>query len=154
MSDKNRERFLYCFLESNPEKLRALGRLFKRPWWTRIWIAQEFPLAKQGNAIVRSGKHESTWWSILVTAYAINEFWNMVGGIIWEKYLGGTIEGHQHGIRLAQCRKVDAALPHFALLESLNQHRDCAATDSREKVYVSLASPETSRRMGKNPPHL
>jgi hypothetical protein len=138
MNDKHREKILYCFAESNPDKLRALVRLFKRPWWTRMWIVQELSLAEQGKAIVRCGKQESTWWNFLVAAYAINEFWNMVSGIIWLKYPDETVEGHQHGIRLAQCRKIDANLPGFTLLELLNQHRDCAATDPRDKVYGLL----------------
>jgi hypothetical protein len=151
MNEKHRERFLYCFAESSPEKLRALGRLFKRPWWTRMWIVQELSLAKQGNAIVRCGKYESTWLSFLVAAYAIDSFWNMVAGIIWEKYPDETVEGHQHGIRLAQCRKVDAILPEFTLLELLNQHRDCAATDARDKVYGLLGLAGDVAKIGLQP---
>lgn len=138
MNDSHRERFMHCFAESTPDKLKALGRLFKRPWWTRIWIVQELSLAQQGNAVMRCGKYKSTWWNFLVAAYAIDEFWNLVIGSIGQKCPDETLEGHQHGIRLAQCRNVDPALPGFTLLELLNQHRDCAATDPRDKVYGLL----------------
>lgn len=137
-SEKHREEFLFHFAESSSAKLKALCRLFKRPWWTRIWVVQELSLAKQDRAIVRCGKHSAPWLDFLVAAYAIDNFYQMVCGIIWNMYQDETIEGHQHGIRMAQCRNVDSNLPGFTLLELLNQHRDCAATDPRDKVYGLL----------------
>jgi hypothetical protein len=150
-NNRQREQFFHSFAESTPERLRALGRLFKRPWWTRIWIVQELSLAKQNNAIVRCGTHVTPWTNFLVTAYAIDEFWHMVSRMIWEEYPDEKVESHQHGIRLAQCRKVDAALPDFTLLELLNQHRDCAATDPRDKVYGLLGLSGDVAKIGLEP---
>jgi hypothetical protein len=116
-----------------------------------MWIVQELSLAKQGDAIVRCGKHKSIWWDFLIAAYAIDGFLDMVGGIIWERYPDETVECHQHGVRLAQCRKIDAILPDFALLELLNQHRDCAATDPRDKVYGLLGLAGDVATTGLNP---
>jgi hypothetical protein len=150
-NNQQREQFFHSFAESTPEKLRALSRLFKRPWWTRIWIVQELSLAKQGNAIVRCGTLVTAWTNFLITAYAIDEFWHMVSGMIWEEYPDEKVESHQHGIRLAQCRKVDATIPDFTLLELLNQHRDCAATDPRDKVYGLLGLSGDAAKIGLKP---
>ncbi|KAF2123036.1 heterokaryon incompatibility protein-domain-containing protein [Lophiotrema nucula] len=151
LNEKHREEFLFRFAESSSEKLRALCRLFKRPWWTRIWVVQELSLAKQDRAVVRCGKHTAPWLEFLVAAYAIDNFWDMVCGIIWNKYQDETVEGHQHGIRMAQCRNVDSTLPGFTLLELLNQHRDCAATDPRDKVYGLLGLAGDVKTIGLTP---
>ncbi|KAJ8114391.1 hypothetical protein ONZ43_g4912 [Nemania bipapillata] len=43
--------FLDTFESAEPKEVRALCQLFKRPWWTRVWVVQELTLANQQEAI-------------------------------------------------------------------------------------------------------
>ncbi|KAF2260778.1 HET-domain-containing protein [Lojkania enalia] len=138
LSDKNKEDFFNILSACNPEVARAVGRLFKRPWWTRVWVVQELSLANQATSIVRCGAQVAPWLSFLVTAYAINEFWSLMNGIISTKFPDERLDGTEHGVRMAQCRNINPEFPGFTLLELLNQHRDCEATDPRDKIYGLL----------------
>jgi hypothetical protein len=137
-SDQQRESFLQIFGNSSSEVLLALVRLFKRPWWTRMWIVQEVSLATQDVVNLNCGHWEATWLDFLVAAYAIEVQREEIGGEIWTTWPEESFDAWQHGVRLSQCRNVDSSLPGFTLLELLHQHRDCAATDPRDKVYGVL----------------
>ncbi|XXG95638.1 hypothetical protein Hte_001906 [Hypoxylon texense] len=132
------EAFLDVFEAAEPRDVRALGQLFKRPWWTRVWVVQELTLANQQAAIVRCGEVAAPWLSFLITAYAIEASWFIVDAIISGVSPDDKLDGFNNGIRMAQCRKADLAHPPFALLELLHQHRDCESTDPKDKVYGLL----------------
>lgn len=121
-----------------PKTIKALNDLFNRPWWTRVWIVQELSLAKQPEAHVICGSISMPWLSFLVAAYAVEELWNTANHLLWSEYPDEPLNGFQTGIRMAQCRYSDATFPRFRLLELLNQHRDCEATNARDYVYGLL----------------
>lgn len=121
-----------------PMAVKSLTDLFKRPWWTRIWVVQELSLARQATATVRVGHLTSSWLSWLVTAHAIESAWFIVADLATSVSADRHTEGFLNGIRMSQCRIVNASMPGFTLLELLNQHRDCEATNARDKVYGLL----------------
>jgi hypothetical protein len=137
--------------KTSPTAVKALTDLFKRPWWTRIWVVQELSLAKQYSAIVRVGHLTTPWLSWLITAYAIESSWFIVNYLATSVSADRRLEGYLQGIRMAQCRKLDPTLPGFTLLELLNQHRDCEATNPRDKVYGLLGLAGDTEAIGVKP---
>ncbi len=130
--------FLEIFEGTEPEEIRAISQLFKRPWWTRVWVVQELTLANQQAAIVRCGEAAGPWLSFLITAYAIESSWFIVNAIITGVFPDVKLDAFNNGIRMAQCRRVDSTHTPFALLDLLHQHRDCESTDPKDKVYGLL----------------
>ncbi|KAI0107174.1 heterokaryon incompatibility protein-domain-containing protein [Nemania sp. FL0031] len=130
--------FLEVFEGAQPREVRALSQLFKRPWWTRVWVVQELTLANQQAAVVRCGEATTPWLSFLITAYAIDSCWFIVGEIVATIFPDDRVDAFNQGIRMAQCRRVDPTQPPFSLLELLHQHRDCESTDPKDKVYGLL----------------
>lgn len=122
----------------SPSTLHSLSQFFSQPWWTRIWCVQELSLARQSSAIVRWGLSAVPWLDVLVAAYAIELCLFVIRDIVEKEYPDDRVSGFNQGIRMAQCRKVDETNPPYTLLELLNQHRDCEATDPRDKVYGLL----------------
>lgn len=143
--------FIDIFECAEPQVVRALGQLFKRPWWTRVWVVQELSLAKQQAAIVRCGKAAAPWLSFLVAAYAIESCWFIVDAIVSGVFPDDKVDAFNNGIRMAQCRKVDPTHPPFALLELLHQHRDCESTDPKDKVYGLLGLSGDAEDIGITP---
>jgi hypothetical protein len=130
--------FLDIFEAAEPKEVRALCQLFKRPWWTRVWVVQELMLANQQAALVRCGEAAAPWLSFLVTAYAVESSWFIVDAIVTSVFPDDKVDAFNNGIRMAQCRRVDPTHPLFSLLELLHQHRDCESTDPKDKVYGLL----------------
>jgi hypothetical protein len=145
------EQFLEQFENSTPQTIKAMAQLFKRPWWTRIWVVQELSLAKQTGAIVRCGQQTVPWLAFLVTAYAIESSWFILEEIISGAFPDYKLDAFNHGIRMAQCRRVNPLHPPYTLLELLNQHRDCEATDPKDKVYGLLGLSGDVDRLGIKP---
>lgn len=143
--------FMDIFEGAEPEVVRALGQLFKRPWWSRVWVVQELSLAKQQAAIVRCGEAAAPWLSFLVAAYAIESCWFVVDAIVSGVSTDNKVDAFNNGIRMAQCRRVDPTHPPFALLELLHQHRDCESTDPKDKVYGLLGLSGDAQDIGITP---
>lgn len=137
-SAQYQDRFIEEFGACTPQVLRGLSYFFKRPWWTRVWVVQELALAKQPMAVVRCGWKTVAWLDFLIAAYAIEHSFFIVEAIISREYSDERLDAWNQGIRMAQCRKVEVAHPAFTLLELLNQHRDCEATDPRDKIFGLL----------------
>ncbi|KAH8597879.1 heterokaryon incompatibility protein-domain-containing protein [Bisporella sp. PMI_857] len=135
---KSQEVFAEEFEKCTPGVARALAHIFKRPWWLRVWIVQELSLAKQDMARVRCGGMVLPWLYFLITAYAIESSWFIIDSIISSGFPDERLDAFMQGIRMAQCRRTTPAGPCFTLLELLNQHRDCEATDPRDKVFGLL----------------
>lgn len=105
------QEFMEIFERVDPEIVRALGQLFKRPWWTRVWVVQELSLAKQQAAIVRCGDAAAPWLSFLIAAYAIESCWFIVDAIVSGVFPDDKVDAFNNGIRMAQCRRVDPTVP-------------------------------------------
>jgi hypothetical protein len=134
----SQELFLGEIERSLPTAVKAMADLYQRPWWTRVWVVQELSLAKQDTAIVRVGRMTSPWLNFLIAAYAIESSWFIVDAIISGVAPEMRLDGFLHGIRMAQCRRINLTDPGYTLLELLNQHRDCEATNPRDKLYGIL----------------
>lgn len=143
--------FIPHFQDCTPEILKALNCLYRRPWWTRVWVVQEVSLANQSQARVTCGRKTLRWVDFLIAAYAIEECWVEVNTILWEKFPDEPLDSFSNGIRLAQCRRVRDDQPPFTLLELLHQHRDCVATDARDCVYGLLGMSGDGHQMGIEP---
>lgn len=120
--------------KASPTAVKVLTDLFKRPWWTRVWVVQELSLAKQDVAIVHIGHLTSPWLSWLMTTYAIESSWFIVVYLAINVSEDPRTEGFLNGIRMSQCRKVNPMFPWYTIVELPNQHRDCEVTKLREKV--------------------
>lgn len=143
--------FIPLFQNCTPELLKALNCLYRRPWWTRVWVVQEVSLANQSKARVTCGRKTLRWVDFLIAAYAIEECWLEINTIIWDKFPDEPLDSFSHGIRLSQCRRIRDSDPPFTLLELLHQHRDCVATDPRDYVYGLLGMSGDGHEMGIEP---
>lgn len=123
---------------STSESIIALDGLFQRPWWNRVWIVQELSVAKQLAAKVRCGNATVLWNDLLVSAYVMEAHADFLSDMLGLKVPDEKIDGYLNGIRMAQCRRTQESQPRHRLLELLNLHRDCAATDPRDHVYALL----------------
>ncbi|ERF74073.1 hypothetical protein EPUS_08121 [Endocarpon pusillum Z07020] len=64
--------------------------------------------------------------------------WFIVDAIISDAFPDERLDSFTQVIRMAQCRRINLTHPPFVLQELLNQHRDCEATDPRDKVFGLL----------------
>lgn len=130
--------------ELSTEQLRAFTSLCKRPWFKRIWVVQEYALARQ--AVFYCGSDCFSWTNIgnflggildnlvkspieqLDQRYPLMIDGSIQNAVLNLLHLGGvsdmTSEGKQHDIV--------QALETFLALSKLN------ATDPRDKVYGCL----------------
>lgn len=134
--------------------VKALCDLFRLPWWTRVWVVQELALAKQDVAVVRCGHMTLPWTDFLITAHAIELSYFIVDAVLSSNFPDERVDSFSNGIRMSQCRRVRLSDPPFTLLELLNQHRDCEATDPRDKVYGLLGLAGDAEAIGIDPNYL
>ena len=139
------------FDNSTSELIIALNDLFQRPWWNRVWIVQELSVAKQLAAKVRYGNATVSWIDLLVSAYVMEAYANLLSDILGLKVPDERLDGYLNGIRMAQCRRTQESQPWLHLLELLNVHRDCASTDPRDHIYGLLGLSGDGHDMGLMP---
>ena len=148
---KHRADFENVFDNCPSEVVKALNGLFKRPWWTRVWVVQELSIADQSAAKVTCGNTTVSWLDFLLSAYAIEACWGILNDLLWSSYPDDALDGFNNGIRMAQCRHVQKSQPRHHLLELLHQHRDCEATDPRDHVYGLLGLSGDAHDIGVEP---
>src|SRR5438034_10260174 len=101
-----REPFAKEFEETDSLVLKALNDIFRRPWWSRVWVVQELSLAKQPNAVVLCAGNSVRWPDELVTAYAIEYCWFLIRERLEGDFPQEPLSGFQDGLRMSQCRRV------------------------------------------------
>jgi hypothetical protein len=74
-------------LDTLPDYEKEVGELFKLPYWTRVWIVQEYVLAKSINIWLRYLKRDGEMFSWLFEQLRINsEAWRNSRGSFWLKH--------------------------------------------------------------------
>ncbi|KAI4282890.1 MAG: hypothetical protein L6R38_002584 [Xanthoria sp. 2 TBL-2021] len=122
---------------------RAFFDLLERPWFTRTWIVQEAVMASK--AVLLCGTKSVPWIDFLdAFAYSIKQ--PSLMNILTPETLAYAL-----GL-LSACRAVQGG-PGQRLLDLLLQHRQCGASDSRDKVFAlcGLANDTGSNRLDVKP---
>jgi len=116
----------------------ALENLFSRPWFSRIWVLQEFKRAK--NPIFQCGKATFRWGE---TGDAIREFWDK-DGEIGPKYvkllgeLGKVVSMASTRVQVPMDVDFDTEYAARDLVRMLRIYGGCKATIPHDKVYGLL----------------
>ena len=128
--------------------MEAIEKLFRRPWWQRVWVIQEIALAK--DATLYCGRHCAKW-------DAFDEFLQMVNKISteqpfhsktnmtekWLEKIHTRLSGFLPGVMMSNIRhwRNEARgnhLPEPELLEILDLCRGSLCSDPRDRVYGVL----------------
>ena len=110
-------------------KWEALGRLFDRPWFERIWVIQE--AAKASQACVLCGNQQISWESIVRAGQAVVHnslkfMFTSVGYMPGGLFTPEGIESFRRGLQTAT---------DYELFSALVNTRAFKATDPRDKVF-------------------
>ena len=119
----------------NGDAWKALGSVLERPWFKRIWILQEFVLARQATFIC--GEHTV---NRDVPATVIRTIWQAAYGSYLRLQEHPTTIGPIHAISsMATFRDVVESQKQLQLITLMATTRDREATDSKDKVFALLS---------------
>jgi len=116
------------------EYWRAIAKLFRRNYFTRVWIVQEIALKKTAKAVC--GRHVADWDDVVeASAFLTSTSWTR-----WICTQWADLPESQHAIptilkAIEDMRKKDSQ---NSLLYSLIRTRRFLASDLRDKVYALL----------------
>ncbi|KAL9616479.1 MAG: hypothetical protein Q9160_008647 [Pyrenula sp. 1 TL-2023] len=108
------------FPKSRP-LIQALNSLFRRPWFTRVWVLQEAILPSRG--IVYCGERALDW-------SAIKDFNDWNTSKRWVTQLPFVVSMSKQSFTNGKPRSI--------MLKALLRARHCGATNPRDKVYALL----------------
>lgn len=121
----------------------SLTKIYRRPWFYRIWVYQELVLARN-DPIVHLG-HDSMPWSVFYDYLAsgpLNSVWQrMLQSLERAGYPSYIIDfevAATHVMALGQVRIRRKRGQKLSLLADLMTTRFCQATDPRDKIYGLL----------------
>jgi hypothetical protein len=138
----------FAFEEKNWE---AVKKLFERPWWTRVWVYQEFVVSKQvfflcgsesmSSQVFRSARSSWTWFC---SSSAINKVdrkkalivqaaeFGSIDQLDWQRIL--------YELRRTRIRRNQSYddIPRMDLLALLSFTSHLEATDPKDKLYALL----------------
>lgn len=122
------------------EESAAIESLLRRPWWSRAWVIQEVALGglgpKHSQITLRCGSECIKWVQLILAcsrmhanALRMRQSYPTVENVLnldtlpsrWSDEVLGTSESYA-------CR----------LLKQLSEHRNCLASDPRDKIYALL----------------
>lgn len=145
----------------------ALDRLFKRPWWQRVWIKQECVLPS--DLVFVSGQQccslSQLYSAILCLSKALNFYTGLVQGTVPSNLetidpktghkttmmLGNQgYQGIQQVLRLRDFRTANDGLL-LPFLSVLNETKDVASTDPRDQIYGLLGLAGDAEALVANP---
>ncbi|KAI6091619.1 heterokaryon incompatibility protein-domain-containing protein, partial [Hypoxylon rubiginosum] len=108
--------------------VRVVSKLLASPWWMRVWVMQEFILAK--SIIIQCGRHTLQWNDFCgLVDSAVESFCFDPSGIYLDEY---------HALR-EQRRSRTLNASGNNLLELLFAFRMKHATDPRDKIFAFLS---------------
>lgn len=128
--------------------MEAIEKLFRRPWWQRVWVIQEIALAQE--ATLYCGCHYSQWDTF-------DEFLQMISKVSteqvfynnfdmtenWLEKVHNRLSGFLPGVMMSNIRHLrnnahGNHLPELDLVDILNLCRGAMCTDPRDRVYGVL----------------
>jgi hypothetical protein len=119
-SDYGQRGMMTLIPEPNPATMSAL---FRRPWFTRVWVLQEVAMARE--AVVYCGDKATNWESF-------REFVRANQSSSWIVDVPYIVRAGNRGTDIS----TDAA--EKLLLKELIRTRQCQATDPRDKLFALL----------------
>ena len=123
--------------ENSEETRRALGSLFNREWFQRLWVVQEVVLARKRQVLC--GSKAITWESFADATLAIARLQFHQFSIIFPDSIRGlhAVEGVVDMSRAANTKRRNGQEISSVVLLDMCQRR--AVTDPRDRVYGMLA---------------
>ncbi|KAI4274215.1 MAG: hypothetical protein LQ337_004094 [Flavoplaca oasis] len=115
---------------------QALGRLFRRSWYKRIWILQEVSASK--NVIVVCGPQSVPWTTFCFAAFYIHYRAGREPGPSPLKDIGYEALFTLCTFMFNRTVSEDSRRRETGLLRLLTQFRHCEATNPKDKVYALL----------------
>ena len=129
------------------ERLKPLVNLLSRPWFQRVWVAQEVGLAQE--AVVHVGSRTMPWISFLKAARNFRQHLLCCSEVVWP-FLRDLDGDYWLKLRAywADVLAFDATKKDFlTLLEALRYFHGRLATDPRDKVFGILGLLKTEERI-------
>lgn len=121
----------------------ALGKLFERPWWRRIWVLQEY--VKAQSRVFRCGSagffDSFTFFSAWVAWDRLKEAPNVLEALALQVPEATTLLFRYSSAQfraLLDLWKIDTPLPLLKFLEVLYQTGSFGSTDPKDKLYGIL----------------
>ncbi|KAL9036236.1 MAG: hypothetical protein Q9180_004415 [Flavoplaca navasiana] len=115
---------------------QALGRLFRRSWYKRIWILQEVSASE--NVIVVCGPQSVPWTTFCFAGFYIHYRAGREPGPSPIKDSGYEAHFTLCSIMFNRTMSEDSRRRETGLLRLLTQFRHCEATNPKDKVYALL----------------
>jgi hypothetical protein len=154
------EFFEACPFALNEEMREAVDKFFKRPWWTRIWVYQEFAFSNNVMFLCRSNyipfevlfAARTSWKNLpssAMTKLPSTKLENAQQYRTWKRTGREldifSVKRYSHEYRRAHSEPnspQDTTLSPIDLLKLLLITRDMQATDPRDKLYGILSLDE------------
>lgn len=115
---------------------KALSRLFRRPWYKRIWVLQE--ISASTNATVICGSRSLPWTIFNFVASYIHYRAGRYPGPSLMKDSGYEALWQLSIFVFDRSVSVESRRQNTGILRLLTHFRHCEATDPRDKVYALL----------------
>ena len=120
-----------------PEDLwqwQALGHLFARPYWRRVWIRQEVAVATEVRVLC--GKRTTRWTTLIMACEILYQHLVEFDPIVAE--ISPYLSGYHQAIFIDTIRENIRDIGSVGFQNMLFHNRACEATDPRDRVYAVL----------------
>lgn len=117
-------------------KFDALVSLWKREYWTRIWIIQE--IASGRKVTVHCGSTTITWSEISTTSYFLERYNFHISTLFPTKLstIGVLLYKGPSSLKSVNQSLTTTIIPRYGLLSLLLTHESKKSTDPKDKVYA------------------
>lgn len=131
------------------EELAALGRLFRRPWWYRVWIVQE--VAASCDVVMHCGQSTCVWTQIRQALNILyrGQHWDDIPVIVPYEDFKHIHNGLRRIHFIEDVRVSFRGREDYlgrSLLYMLVVQRDAFATDPRDKFIASSGTQDSSAK--------
>ncbi|KAH6678549.1 heterokaryon incompatibility protein-domain-containing protein [Halenospora varia] len=121
---------------ANRPKFDALVSLWKREYWTRVWIIQE--IASGRKVTVHCGLNTVTWFEISTTSHFLERYNFHISTLFPTKLstIGVLLYKGPSSLKSVNQSSTSAKIPKYGLLSLLLTHESKRSTDPKDKVYA------------------
>ena len=116
--------------------LVALGRLFSRPYWKRVWVVQEIICAK--DIIVHCGPDSISWSDLSTASTQLNNNHYFLALVFHTSLgrVGDLVRGGPAGLKLGTGLSANGEFARNNLFELLLTHEIKLSTDPKDRIYA------------------
>jgi hypothetical protein len=127
-------------LENKSQRWNAMTKLFRNPWFKRVWVIQE--VAVSPRILVRYGGISIHWSTLTSASKALNSS-NEIPALNTSVQTGGEIkidvlDCMAYFLLLAETRDEFQGQKPISLIDILHRHAAWDATDERDKIWALL----------------